>query len=373
MPTNLDQILSENTGLSETQQVQINEAWEQKLVEARNKIRDELREEYAQKYTHDKRKMAEAMDAFLSDKISVELKEYVDDRKKFVEARVEYKQKIDEHTKMLDQFMTQGLTEEVKELRADKIVMAESLQKLENFILKQLAEELHEFHAEKKALVEQKVKMVRDGKKHLQEVKADFIKRAATLIEANTDKVLKDVLTQFRTEIKESRENVFGRKMFEAFVGEFMTSHLNEGTEVRKLQNILSQRESELTAVRESTESLKSERVALETKLTESQHALRRNKVMTGLMSSLDRSKQRVMSDLLESVRTDNLEAAFTKYLPTVLNESSTARTQATSNRTNITESTVPTTRNGSRVSSVSSTESDDELGAIIKLAGIKK
>lgn len=56
MPTNLDQILSENTGLSETQQVQINEAWEQKLVEARNKIRDELREEYAQKYTHDSEK-----------------------------------------------------------------------------------------------------------------------------------------------------------------------------------------------------------------------------------------------------------------------------------------------------------------------------
>ena len=45
-----------------------------------------------------------------------------------------------------------------------------------------------------------------------------------------------------------------------------------------------------------------------------------RNKVMGELLSTLNEEKAKVMKDLLESVQTPRLQAAFDKYLPAVLN-----------------------------------------------------
>ena len=41
---------------------QLNEAWESKLMEAREQVRAELREEFAQRYDHDRMVMVEALD-----------------------------------------------------------------------------------------------------------------------------------------------------------------------------------------------------------------------------------------------------------------------------------------------------------------------
>jgi DNA repair exonuclease SbcCD ATPase subunit len=374
MPNKLEKILSESAGLSQEQQKLIVEAWDAKLNEARSQIRNELREEYAAKYEHDKTHLAETMETFLNDRINAELGEYADEQQRLAEARVEYKQKIVEHTDVLNEFVTKGLAKEVKDLRADKIAMAEKFKKLENFLLKQLAEELREFHDEKKALVEQKVKMVREGKKHLVETKQQFIKRAAKLVESNIDKVLTQEISQFKEEIKESRENEFGRRVFDAFVGEFMSSQLNEGTEVRKLQKILADVKTELETVKESTESMKSEKEALETKLTESRNTIKRNTTIFNLLSPLDKSKRKVMAELLESVQTENLEKAFNKYLPTVLNDNAT---QTQNRRTTVTESAKLSAKNGGRANLAhpesSKNESDIELDEIINLAGLKK
>jgi len=48
--------------LSEEAQQEITEAWETKLNEAREQVRVELREEFAQRYEHDKQVMVEALD-----------------------------------------------------------------------------------------------------------------------------------------------------------------------------------------------------------------------------------------------------------------------------------------------------------------------
>ena len=45
-----------------------------------------------------------------------------------------------------------------------------------------------------------------------------------------------------------------------------------------------------------------------------------RQKVMDELLSTLNEEKAKVMKDLLESVQTPRLQAAFDKYLPAVLN-----------------------------------------------------
>ena len=52
--------LLESGIVNETTAQAINEAWEVKLNEAREQVRMELREEFAQKYEHDKNVMVEA-------------------------------------------------------------------------------------------------------------------------------------------------------------------------------------------------------------------------------------------------------------------------------------------------------------------------
>ena len=46
--------------INESTQQAINEAWEAKLSEAKETVRAELREEFAQRYQHDKQVMVEA-------------------------------------------------------------------------------------------------------------------------------------------------------------------------------------------------------------------------------------------------------------------------------------------------------------------------
>jgi CHASE3 domain sensor protein len=205
MAKKIDEILSESVGLSEDVRSQIVGLWESKITEAREEVAATLREEFARKFEHDKGVLVESMDRFLTDKVRVELEEFAEDKRKLVTERVAYKSKLTEHTGML------------------KKAMKENFSKLENFLLKQLAEEIREFRVDKKSLVEQKVKMVTEGKQKLQETKAQFIKRAAQIIESNIEKTLRSEITQFKDDIRVARENDFGRKIFESVAAEFMT------------------------------------------------------------------------------------------------------------------------------------------------------
>lgn len=375
MAKNLKKILSENASLSAETQEQINEAWESKLAEAKEEVTATLREEFARKYEHDKGVLAEAMDNFLNDKLRVELEEFAEDRRNLVAERIAYKGKVTEHTNLLNKFITEQVSKEVKELRTDKVKMKESFKKLENFLLKQLAEEIREFRTDKRELVEQKVKMVREGKKHLQETKQEFIKRASRLVEGNINKVLKSEIEQFKDDIKLSRENEFGRRIYEAFVGEYMTSYLNEGTEVRKLQRTLEGKETEIEQIKESV-ATKAEQVALlESRLNVAKDRMNRTKVMTDLLSPLAKGKRAVMKDLLESVQTKDLDKAFNKYLPAVLNETAVQKRAPKAKPLN--ESRTLSERTGNRAPKKALHENNDtelksELNELKTLAGLK-
>jgi hypothetical protein len=373
MPKELNKILSESAGLSVETQEQINEAWESKLSEAKEQLTAQLREEFARKYEHDKGVLAEAMDQFLTDKIRVELEEFAEDKRQLVSERIAYKSKMKEHTSVLNKFITEQVAKEVKELHTDKANMKENFKKLENFLLKQLAEEIREFRKDKRELVEQKVKMVSEGKKHLAETKKQFISRASKIVEANINTVLRAEIGQFKDDIKLARENEFGRRIYEAFVGEYLTSYLNEGTEVSKLQQVLSQKDAEIEAIKEAARQKEMIAEGLQSKLNIANDRISRNKVMSELMSPLAKEKRGVMKDLLESVRTQDLEKAFNKYLPAVLNETAVRKKGPTT----LNEGRRLSERTGNRAPNKALQENADnefnsELESLKTLAGLK-
>lgn len=317
----LEKILSENANLSEDVKAQISNAWKERVDEAKA----ELRQEFARKYDHDKKSLAEAMDNFVSDKLRIELEELAEDKKSLAKEKVTYRMKVKEHTEMLDKFVIESMTKEVKELHVDRVKMNESIKQVENFVLKQLSEEIADFREDRQALVEQRVKLVRQGRKKLQEAKQQFIDRAAKIVQNRVESGIRNEMTQLKEDITEARKNEFGRQLFEAFVGEYMTSHMNESSELGKVQKKLMAKQAEINKVMESISALEEKNKLMESKLSMANDRIRRDRKLTGLLSHLSKDKRTVMKDLLESVQTKDLDTAFSKYLPAVLNESASA------------------------------------------------
>ena len=359
----MDELLNSNT-LSEEVRSSLSEAWETQLTEARETITAELREEFATRYENDKEQIVEAADKMIGDVIAKELEEFKEDKAKVNEDRVAYRKHMKEHSKVLDQFVMEALRKEIEELRGDRVAQESNMTKLEGFVMEQLTKELNEFHEDKRSLVEAKVKMIKEGKEVINQTKADFIKTAASKVEGIMENTIKSELHTLREDIKSARENTFGRKIFETFAAEFMGSYLNEGTEVSKLSKVVESLQGEITnkdkaiAEKEVTiaESAKTVRIAKDT--------AERKHIMQEMMQPLSKDHKEIMNALLESVKTDKLQSAFNKYLPSVLKED----TKKTEKKV-LSESSKEVT--GNKAEASTSVEGGADIVYLRKLAGI--
>jgi Mn-dependent DtxR family transcriptional regulator len=370
MTVNFTELL-ENAELTEDVKSALQEAWDGKISEAREELTAELREEFAQRYDHDKSQIVEAVDNFISEKVEAEISAIVEEKTALASDRVKYHKAISEHSKVLDKFVTEMVAKEVKELRADRDRTSQHVAKLDNFVAEQLATELSEFHEDKKSLVEQKVKMVREGKKQLAEAKKDFIKKAADKVENVVNGVIVNEVKSFRDDITKARENDFGRRIFEAFANEFGMSHLNEAKEIKKIQKEIAEMETKLNESKQVIAQKEDTVKLTESKLRIAEDTMNRKETLNSLMAPLGKEKKEIMSDLLESVKTSKLEESFNKYLPSVLDGES-PRVKKT-----LSES-VTSEHTGNKATVI--TEADDksaddivEIDMIRKLAGLSK
>jgi len=370
MAVNFTELL-ENAELTEDVKTALQEAWDSRVSEAREEITAELREEFAQRYSHDKSQIVEAMDKFITEQVTAEIAEIASEKESLAKDRVKYHKAISEHAKVLDKFVTQAVAKEVKELRADRVNVSDHVAKLDNFVAEQLASELSEFHEDKKGLVEQKVKMVREGKKQLVEAKKDFIKKAADKVEGVVNNVISNEVRSFRDDITKARENDFGRRIFEAFANEYGVSYLNEAKEIKKIQKQIAEMETKLDESKQVIAEKEEATKLVESKLRVAEDRFERKEKLNELMAPLGKEKKEIMSDLLESVKTENLDKQFEKYLPSVL-DGETPRVKKT-----LSES-VTSEHTGNKATVVTA-EADDKADSVVeidtlrKLAGLSK
>lgn len=367
--------LLESGNLSEDVKSQIQEAWESRLAEAKDQLTAELREEFSQRFEHDKQQIVEAMDKFITESLKDELAELAEDKKATVAERVNYKRAVSEHANVLNKFITDTLASEVKELKQDRVAQGQNFAKLENFVLEAVADEIKEFHADKRELAEKKVQLVREGREQLADAKKEFIRRAAEKVESTITSALKNEVSQFKEDITKARENEFGRRIFEAMASEYGTSYLNENTEVRKLKAELTALKGEVDNAKASAEKIAEDKKLVESKLRVTQDRANRNQVMTDLLAPLSKDKKELMTELLETVKTEKLEESFNKYLPSVINEEVSVRTK----KAVINESvTSEHTGNRSLDGQTGSTNEENinssvvEIDELRKLAGLK-
>jgi hypothetical protein len=322
--------LFESDVVSEEIRAEIEGAWNAKVQENKQQAVAELREEFAQKYEHDKSTMVEAIDSMLSERLAEEIAEFAEDRKQLAEAKAKYAVAMRENANLLKGFVVEQLQSEISELRADKKAMAENYAKLEEFVVDALSNEIAEFYEDKKDLAETKVRLVREAKTHFAKVKKDFIERSAQAVSETVAKGLKTEITALKEDIDTARRNDFGRKIFEAFASEYTTSHLNEKSETAKLMKVLATKDKQLSEAK--AHAAKAIQIA-ESKEAEKKRLIesaRREKTINDLIAPLSREQKGIMTDLLESVQTDRLQKSFEKYLPSVIDGNSPAKRKAT-------------------------------------------
>ena len=321
--------LFESDALTDDVKAELQEAWEAKVDENRKAVTAELREEFAQKYEHDKSTMVEAIDKLLEERLAEEISEFAEDRQQLAEAKAKYAIAMRENADLLKGFVLEQLQKEVAELHEDKKAMAAQHAKLEEFVVEALSKEIAEFHEDKQDLAETKVRLVREAKEHFAKVKTDFIERSAQAVSETVDKALRSEISQLKEDIDEARQNDFGRKLFEAFASEYTNSYLNENSETAKLLNVVATKDKQIAEARvaakkaiEIAEAQQKENKVL----TES---VRREKIMSDLVAPLSKDQREIMTDLLESVQTDRLQKSFDKYLPSVIDGNTPAKRKA--------------------------------------------
>ena len=302
---------------------ELNEAWESKLNEAREQVRSELREEFAQRYEHDKTVMVEALDKMVTEGLAAEIAQVAAEKQALAEDRVRFQGKMKESAQKFNGFLVSKLAEEIGELRKDRKMHTEGVAKLENFVVQALAREITEFAKDKRDVVETKVRLVREARGKLEQLKSRFVKESAHKMSQAVSRHLKAELNQLQEDIKIARENNFGRRIFEAYASEFGATHLNEKAEVRKLHDVIAEQDQKLRKAIDITRTAKAVVESKERELRIIKESNERESTMDELLRPLNKDKQEVMRNLLESVQTPRLKNAFEKYLPAVLEDRS--------------------------------------------------
>lgn len=362
---------------------------------------------------------AKTLESFVLNKLNSELVEFNEDKNAVAEMRIKlasqlaegkemYKKRLKEHMTLMRGFVMDKLAAELGNLREQEAALAakqeeltleslahrnaleeaysDRLKKVDEFVVRQVSKELREFQEDKRALVEKRVQLVAESRTKLAETQRKFVAEAAKMVDKQVSETLKVELTQLHEDLEKNRQNMFGRRIFEAVAAEFMTSYFGEGTEVAKVQKVLESTQDELATLKaQLTESQKIADVAArKAKLAE--ESANRTRIMAELTGNLSREKKAVMEELLETVKTTQLREAFTKYLPAVLNEGSKKQAPQSRQRT-LTEapvkelSTVAITgdqRTNRLLETVQAEGSEEvavnnEAATILRLAGIKK
>ncbi|MEM5878361.1 MAG: hypothetical protein QXF12_05790 [Candidatus Aenigmatarchaeota archaeon] len=364
----------------------INEVRENLLDKVKNGLEriEQEKNNFDQKIINIKENFKSKLDGFINfanRKLNEELKELRSDIKKIKEERekrVKFRIKLESFIN----FANKKLNEEIEELRKDikklreerenlknarmeyKRIYEERISNVEKFLIEQLTKELVEFHKDKKILEERRIELELQASKRLDAVKKVFIERATKLIEHIVNTEMKKELKQLKEDIIVAKQNDFGRKIYEAFVAEYMSSFL-EDAELSKLKKKLN--ESNKT-IEDLKKQLNEHKIALK----KSREEIVREKTLSNLLAPLSQNQRKVMLNLLEGVKTEDLQSYFKKYLPRVLEEIPSSVNYG-SNRSLISESENSSTIvTGDRMKLF---EDDDEKNAVIelrKLAGIK-
>ncbi len=323
------------------------------LQEERTRLTSAIKEARAE-YKAKIASQTQVMESFFLETLKKELTEFAQDHQALRAQRVkvaeesaalneQYEQKLAESLSKLQSVVVGKLHEEMTQLKAQKASLAEtearvakslnehraelntqtgkSVKMLESFVMSQLSKELKEFETDKQGLVEARVRFASEAKAKLEEQRKAFVARATKIVESTVDSHLRKELSQLKEDLVEARQNIFGRRLFEAFQSEYMASYHSDGSQVKKLSAQLIEAQGRIDEAVKLVDEKSKLLESMERRVKLSEERATRERTLNELLTPLNKGQRAVMGELLESVKTSSLKVAFQKYLPTILNE----------------------------------------------------
>ena len=261
-------------------------------------------------------------------------KKLADYKAKLDENLANYKEKLDkklEETKedyisKATKFLNDTLKAEVSELRDDKKNLAESLTKFGKFISDQVSIYAKEHKQEMDSLDNLRVRLVKEHNEKLSEAKKKFFTEAAGKMEKFTNAVVNRELKEFRNDIIESRKKSFGAKLFETFAREYAVKFFNEDKVVKSMLESVKANQNKLIATNKALEKELKESKEQFAKASKLNEGLMRNKIINESVAILAKDKQDMIKNLVKDVPTNKLQESIQKYIPMIMNDSSSKK-----------------------------------------------
>ena len=237
----------------------------------------------------------------------------------------------DELVAKVDTFVSEALLKEVAELKAD----------IERF------RDLEAEYAEK--LVEEKHKLAEEVASELDELVDKIDKFFEVRLAAELDELKED--------LEVVKQNEFGRKIFEAFAQTFAVAHVDEDSTVTKLKVA----EAKLSDI---------EKALAESE--EQRNKLAREAKMDKLLANLTGKKREQMEMVLKNIETSRLEESYKFFIGRILKEEEAAPAAAQLTEGAGEKKTTVVTGDAAPVEQPQTTQLDEGLARMRRLAGVK-
>lgn len=351
--------LMESDVLTEDTVAKIKEAMDSKIEEAQKTASEETRSELSESYKKDMDRLVIALENMVREGLADELREFAEDKKALrsriaeaakakVNAESKAKKELKGHITVLESFITESLRRELEEFSEDRRVGRKALAR---------------------TLRESKARQERDVR--------NFTKKGAAVLETVVEGQLKGLLNELRDDIQASRQNDFGRRVFESFASEFKATFFNENKELSKVSESLNKAKSQVAKAKKIIESKDGEISELKKKSNRADEVRRRKQIKESLLSRLEGPARAEMEEILKDVSADKLQPTFRRFL-SVVTESSSAK--AGRGRKTLKESarrrnSAPAVRTGNRTVVVEQKDigEDAEVQNMRRLAGLSK
>lgn len=354
----MDEMLAKllsNDMFSEETKKELADAFRQSLEEAKLEQEKNLREEFANRYDTDKEKMAEAIQQYVDQKNEAEMTEFYADWKGINEQRMKY------------------VNAQVTLKEHARAAIAQRLQVFEKAMKRALMKETKELHEELKINRTAAVRAITEAKAQAEADRQAFRTKGAKVLEHILQVQFDSKLRAMKEDIDKAKQNDFGSRIFEAFMGEARRLFFNSNKEIRGLLKQMNEQQHAFAAVK----------AELETKLNEAANAAHsainenrqikesaiRHSKMGKLLNTVPAGIARErMKTLLEASSVKDMERNFQKYASEILTETAPNRNRKP---VELTEHAALSMRNGNGRQAVTEDGDEEEFKQLRALAGI--
>lgn len=354
MDETLAKLLS-NDMFSEETKKELSDVFRQSLEEAKVEQEKSLREEFATRFDTEKEKIAEAIQQYVDQKNEAEMTEFYADWKGVNEQRMKYvnaQATLKEHA---------------------KAAIAQRMQVFEKAIKRALMRETKELHEELKVNRTAAVRAITEAKAQAEADRQAFKTKGAKVLEHILQVQFDSKLRAMKEDIDKAKQNDFGSRIFEAFMGEARRLFFNSNKELRVLLKQMNEQQQAFAQMKADYEQqLYEARVSANTAINENRQikesAIRHqkmNKLLNTVPVGIARER---MKTLLEASNVKDMERTFQKYASEILTETTRPGTRKPAD---LTEHAL-TLRTGNGRQAIAEDDGDEaEFKQLRALAGI--